>query len=95
MLTLRFHLDDTDEMNGALKVIAKSHSFGRLNATEIQILKSKEEAVLCDAKRGDCFLMKPLVVHSSSAGLEPRHRRVIHFEFSAEGLPNGLEFYGS
>jgi ectoine hydroxylase-related dioxygenase (phytanoyl-CoA dioxygenase family) len=95
MITLRFHLDDADETNGALKVIPKSHKFGRLNATEIEVLKSKGMVKFGKAKRGDCFLMKPLVVHSSSEGSEPRHRRVIHFEFSVAELPTGLEFYGS
>jgi ectoine hydroxylase-related dioxygenase (phytanoyl-CoA dioxygenase family) len=95
MLTLRFHLDDVDETNGALKVLPESHKCGRLNATEIEVLKSKEVVNFCNAKRGDCLLMKPLLVHSSSAASEPRHRRVVHFEFSAARLPNGLEFYGS
>jgi ectoine hydroxylase-related dioxygenase (phytanoyl-CoA dioxygenase family) len=95
MLTLRFHLDDADETNGALKVFANSHKFGRLTATEIANLKSKERVVLCEVKKGDCFLMKPLLVHSSSAGLNPSNRRVIHLEFSADNLPNGLQFYGS
>jgi ectoine hydroxylase-related dioxygenase (phytanoyl-CoA dioxygenase family) len=95
MITLRFHLDDADETNGALKVIPKSHKYGRLNATEIEVLKSKEMVKFGNAKRGDCFLMRPLLVHSSSAGSEPQHRRVIQFEFSLAELPNGLEFYGS
>jgi ectoine hydroxylase-related dioxygenase (phytanoyl-CoA dioxygenase family) len=95
MLTLRFHLDDADETNGALKVLAGTHKFGRLGATEIQNLKSKQTASLCNVKKGGCLLMKPLLVHSSSAGFQPKHRRVIHLEFSAEDLPNGLNFYGS
>lgn len=95
MLTLRFHLDDANETNGALKVLAGTHKFGRLGATEIQNLKSKQTVGLCKAEKGDCLLMKPLLVHSSSAGFQPKHRRVIHLEFSAENLPNGLRFYGS
>ena len=95
MLTLRFHLDDADETNGALKVLPETHKFGRLSATEIQNLKSKQTVSLCKTEKGDCLLMKPLLVHSSSAGLNPQHRRVIHLEFSAESLPKGLQFYGS
>jgi Phytanoyl-CoA dioxygenase (PhyH) len=95
MLTLRFHLDDADETNGALKVFASSHKFGRLTATEIANLKSKERVILCKVKKGDCLLMKPLLVHSSSAGSNPYNRRVIHLEFSADKLPNGLQFYGT
>lgn len=95
MLALRFHLDDTDETNGALKVLPATHKFGRLNATEIQNLKSKQSVRLCKAKKGDCLLMKPLLLHSSSAGTIPKNRRIIHLEFSADNLPNGLQFYGS
>ncbi|MCU0239119.1 MAG: phytanoyl-CoA dioxygenase family protein [Pyrinomonadaceae bacterium] len=95
MLTLRFHLDDADETNGALKILPKTHKFGRLNATKISELKSNNTATLCKVKKGDCLLMKPLVLHSSSAGLSPKNRRVIHLEFSADVLPNSLQFYGT
>ncbi|HXG84579.1 MAG TPA: phytanoyl-CoA dioxygenase family protein [Pyrinomonadaceae bacterium] len=94
-LTVRIHLDDADENNGALKVIPKSHRNGRLSSPEIQTFLKANKIELCRIKRGDAFLMKPLVLHSSSAGTSPKHRRVIHIEFSAENLPNGLQWYGS
>ncbi len=95
MLTLRFHLDKSAETNGALKVLTGSHKFGRLSATEIQKIKSNQLVHLCKTEKGDCLLMKPLLLHASSAGSDPKHRRVIHFEFSADDLPNGLTWYGS
>jgi ectoine hydroxylase-related dioxygenase (phytanoyl-CoA dioxygenase family) len=95
MLTLRFHLDDANETNGALKVIPKSHRNGRLSADEIKSLRQANETHLCSVKKGDCLIMRPLILHSSSAGSNPKNRRVIHFEFSAEELPNGLNWYGS
>jgi ectoine hydroxylase-related dioxygenase (phytanoyl-CoA dioxygenase family) len=95
MLAVRIHLDDADETNGALKVIPKSHKYGRLNSTEIQNLRKTNKAEVCRIKRGEAFLMRPLIVHSSSAGTNPKHRRVIHIEFSADVLPNSLEWYGS
>lgn len=95
MLTVRIHLDDADETNGALKVIPKSHTNGRLSSPQIQTVLKANKTELCRIKRGDAFLMKPLVLHSSSAGTSPKHRRVIHIEFSAENLPNGLEWYDS
>lgn len=95
MLTVRIHLDDADEANGALKVVPKSHKHGRLTASEIQEFLKANKAELCRIKRGDAFLMKPLVLHQSSAGTSPKHRRVIHIEFSADKLPGGLEWYGS
>ncbi len=95
MLAVRIHLDDTDETNGALKVIPNSHKSGRLSAADIQIMRRTNQIKICDAKRGEAFLMRPLLVHSSSAGTNPKHRRVIHIEFAAENLPNNLEWYGS
>jgi ectoine hydroxylase-related dioxygenase (phytanoyl-CoA dioxygenase family) len=92
MLTIRFHLDDADETNGALKVIAGSHK-NRLSSQQVAKLAKPE--TLCRASKGDVLLMRPLLVHSSSAGTNPKQRRVIHFEFSAENLPNKLEWYGS
>lgn len=95
MLAIRIHLDDADESNGTLKVLPSSHKSGRLSAPEIQNLKETDKIKLCEVERGSAFLMRPLLVHSSSSGTNPAHRRVIHIEFSAENLPNGLEWYGS
>lgn len=95
MLTLRFHLDDADESNGALKVIPKSHKNGRLSAAEIKLRRLANETLVCSVKKSDCLIMRPLILHSSSAAASPKNRRVIHFEFSADDLPNGLDWYGS
>ena len=95
MITLRFHLDDADESNGALKVIPGSHTKGRLSAAEIKSIREANESAICGVKQGDCLIMRPLILHSSSAGTNPQNRRVIHLEFSACDLPNGLKFYGS
>lgn len=95
MVTLRFHLDDADETNGALKVISKSHTNGRLSAAEIKSLREANESAVVSVKQGDCLIMRPLILHSSSAGTNPKNRRVVHLEFSAGDLPNNLEFYGS
>ncbi|MBK8466129.1 MAG: phytanoyl-CoA dioxygenase family protein [Chloracidobacterium sp.] len=93
MVTLRFHLDDTDETNGALKVIPGSQTKGRLSAKEIQAIRKGNEFVICSVKSGDCLAMHPLLLHSSTVSLQPRHRRIIHLEFSSAKLPDGLEWY--
>ncbi|HEX8370887.1 MAG TPA: phytanoyl-CoA dioxygenase family protein [Pyrinomonadaceae bacterium] len=92
MLTLRFHLDDADETNGALKVVADSHR-RRLSSAEVQ--KLPKPFAFCRASKGDVLLMRPLLVHASSAGTSPKNRRVVHLELAAENLPNDLEWYGS
>jgi ectoine hydroxylase-related dioxygenase (phytanoyl-CoA dioxygenase family) len=95
MVTLRFHLDDADETNGALKVIPKSYKSGRLSAEEIKSRRQANEMRLCSVKKGDCLIMRPLILHASSAGTNPQNRRVVHLEFAAGDLPNGLDWYGS
>jgi ectoine hydroxylase-related dioxygenase (phytanoyl-CoA dioxygenase family) len=95
MVTLRFHLDDADETNGALKVIPQSHRSGRLTAAQIKFARRANETRLCRVKKSDCLMMRPLILHSSAAGTEPKNRRVIHFECAREALPNGLDWYDS
>jgi ectoine hydroxylase-related dioxygenase (phytanoyl-CoA dioxygenase family) len=41
---------------------------------------------------GDVLLMRPLVIHASSAAETPQHRRVIHFDYANVGLAEGLEW---
>lgn len=95
MLTLRFHLDDTDAGNGALKVVPRSHRLGRLSAKEIAVQRTANETTVCSVKKGDCLIMRPLLLHSSSAGSQPKHRRIIHLEFSADELPQPLHWHES
>jgi len=92
MVTLRLHLDDCDESNGALKVIPGSHRLGRVDAGSIAQSRSKREEVTCSAHAGDALLMRPLLLHASSEATAPNHRRVIHLEYAACQLPVGLEW---
>jgi ectoine hydroxylase-related dioxygenase (phytanoyl-CoA dioxygenase family) len=92
MLALRLHLDDCDAANGPLRVIPRSHTGGRLSPTAIRAWRSQQAAVACLVPRGGALLMRPLLLHASSPALRPGHRRVIHLEFAAEGLPGGLQW---
>lgn len=92
MLALRLHFDCSGRDNGPLRVIPGSHRRGRLSAEEIQRLE-KERAVECTVPAGGALLMRPLLVHASSRCATPKPRRVIHLEFAASGLSNGLDWY--
>jgi len=46
MVTLRLHLDDCDESNGALKVISGSHRLGRLSSARIAELRAQREEIV-------------------------------------------------
>jgi ectoine hydroxylase-related dioxygenase (phytanoyl-CoA dioxygenase family) len=92
MLTVRIHLDRTDESNGALKVIPGSHRQGKLNNSEIERWK-QSSVISCNFEAGGILLMRPLLLHASSIATVPSHRRVIHLEYASLPLPSGLVWY--
>lgn len=100
MLTVRIHLDFTDESNGALRVIPGSHAYGKLTDVEIdaQAQRLRQEwkqlnPTSCNCEPGGILLMRPLLLHASSAATLPSHRRVIHLDYAGCNLPAGLEWY--
>ena len=92
MVTLRLHLDDCDESNGALRVIPGSHRQGRLDAASIAEARKLRDEVTCRVQAGDALLMRPLILHASSQAESPTHRRVIHLEYGTCRLPLGLDW---
>lgn len=90
MLTVRIHLDDADEENGALQVIAGTHRLGRLSAEQIATLREDRREILCAATAGDALLMRPLLLHASGRSTSDRPRRVLHIEYAGAELPGGL-----
>jgi len=93
MVTVRLHLDDCGDANGPLRVVPGSHVHGRLSAVDISALRARESEVHCTALRGDVILMRPLILHASSAATAPDHRRVLHIDYAIDGLPCGLEWF--
>ena len=91
MLAIRVHLDESHANNGPLRVLPGSHKFGWLD-DEIDDWKRKVSEVVCYVPVGGVVAMRPLLIHASSASIEPTHRRVIHIEFAFEDLPGGLEW---
>jgi ectoine hydroxylase-related dioxygenase (phytanoyl-CoA dioxygenase family) len=92
MVSIRLHLDDCPEENGALRVIAGSHASGKLDERLIQELAERSVAVTCAMRRGGALMMRPLLVHASSASSIPGHRRVVHFDYAAVELPSGMDW---
>ncbi len=87
-LTLRIHLDDTNEENGALKVIPGSHLKEVLRSEDVD----KRENVSVNVPAGGVMLMKPLLMHASSRTVNNSQRRVLHIEFSNKQLPEPLKW---
>jgi len=89
-LAIRLHLDDTPRFNGALRVLAGTHTLGRLSRSAVAELCDRLEATACSVPAGGAMLMSPLLLHASSRASSPCRRRVLHFEYSAASLPEGL-----
>ncbi|HEX8252909.1 MAG TPA: phytanoyl-CoA dioxygenase family protein [Thermoanaerobaculia bacterium] len=82
MLAIRVHLDACGIDNGPLRVIAGSHLRGKLSDDDLQQFVSDAETQELQVPRGGLLLMRPLLVHASSAARAPEHRRVLHIEFA-------------
>jgi ectoine hydroxylase-related dioxygenase (phytanoyl-CoA dioxygenase family) len=92
MVTIRLHLDDCDADNGALRVLPGSHLQGELDAEAIAAWSANQLPVTCEIAKGGALLMRPLLLHASTAAKNPSHRRVLHVEYAAVDLPNGLKW---
>lgn len=88
--TIRIHLDDTDEGNGALKVIPGSHLEGVSRPENID--HATVASVSCNVPAGGMMIMKPLLMHASGRTSNNKKRRVVHIEFSRAELPDGLNW---
>jgi len=89
ILAIRLHLDERGLDNGPLRVVPGSHRQGRLSAEQIASWP-KENSVTCIVPKGGALVMRPLLLHASSACTIPQSRRVIHLEFASADLPQGL-----
>lgn len=88
--TIRIHLDNTDENNGALRVIPGSHNKGVLRSGNL--IHEKGNEVCCRVPKGSIMIMKPLLLHASGRSLNDNKRRVIHIEFSNQQLHSPLNW---
>lgn len=88
--TIRIHLDETNEENGALKVIPGSHNKGIQRPEKIDWKKETQES--CCVPKGGIMIMKPLLLHSSGRTTNDKRRRVVHIEFSNALLPGQLQW---
>jgi ectoine hydroxylase-related dioxygenase (phytanoyl-CoA dioxygenase family) len=92
MLSVRIHLDDCDESNGVLRVLPRTHTLGRLTAQQISEQQRSVVSVSCVVRAGSVVLMRPLLLHASSAASKAAHRRVIHIDYASSQLGGGLRW---
>jgi hypothetical protein len=91
MITLRFSLDPCGADNGPLRVIPRTHH-GILDPTALDEKLRKGPVYQCTTAAGGIVIMRPLVLHASSAAKRVAHRRVLHIEFGPPELPGGLQW---
>ena len=92
MLSVRLHRDVCGEENGALRVLPRSHTRGKIPEEEIPTVRQHLPEEVCAVGLGGALLMRPLLLHASSPARVPGHRRVIHLDFASVGLPAGLRW---
>lgn len=88
--TIRIHLDDADDGNGALKVIPGSHLKQIYRPETIDWTTETEHT--CSVKAGGIMIMRPLLMHASNRTTNNKPRKVIHVELSNSELPQGIEW---
>lgn len=94
MLTMRVHLDPVDEDNAPLLVAKGSHRLGRIAEKDVPTVVANSAIHICTAMRGDIWLYSTPILHASAAAKKPSRRRVLQLDYSADSLPNGLEWAG-
>jgi Phytanoyl-CoA dioxygenase (PhyH) len=81
LVAIRVHLDENTQKNGPLQVIPGSH----------RSQESSAPRVTCFVKERGALVMRPKLLHASSK-LEEGKRRVLHFLYGPDKLPNGAEW---
>jgi hypothetical protein len=92
LVVARVHVDDCGSESGALRIVPRSHRFGRLSAPEGEMLRARGGEVLCEVARGGVLLMRPLLLHASARTSTAAPRRVIHFVFGPTELREELSW---
>jgi Phytanoyl-CoA dioxygenase (PhyH) len=81
LVAIRVHLDENTQKNGPLQVIPGSH----------RSQESSAPRVTCLVKERGALVMRPKLLHASSK-LAEGTRRVLHFLYGPDQLPNGAEW---
>lgn len=90
MLAVRLHLDESNELNGPLRVVPGSHRQGILAESEATSLRESTGEQTLTTEQGGVVLMRPLLLHASSKSQTEQPRRVLRFVFAEPRLPMGL-----
>ena len=94
MVTLRVHLDAVDADNAPLRIALGSHLLGPISDNRMAGTVSACRQWSCLAKAGDIWAYATSILHASARAGDPRQRRVLQIDYSANALPHGLRWRG-
>lgn len=95
MITIRLHLDPVGKDNGPLLFVSGSHRMGMVPAGEVAQVAARCGAETSLASAGDAWAYATLILHASQASVGNCRRRVLHVDYAAEMLPDGLAWLGT
>jgi ectoine hydroxylase-related dioxygenase (phytanoyl-CoA dioxygenase family) len=90
LVALRIHLDECKISSGPLRVLKASHKLRRVPHEQCAAFAASHVEQVVTGGMGSALLMRPLVIHASSKAIAAERRRVLHLEFAAAELPDGL-----
>ena len=93
LVALRIHLDECNISSGPLRVLKASHKLGRVPHEQCAALAASHEEQVVMGEMGSALLMRPLLIHASSKATSRQPRRVLHLEFAAFELAQGLQWH--
>lgn len=94
MVTLRIHLDPVVAENAPLLIAPGSHRLGRISEGDIGDVVDRFGSYACLAERGDIWVYATPIVHASAASTRLTGRRVLHVDYCAAQLADGLDWAG-
>ena len=92
LVVVRVHIDDCPVESGALRVVPHSHTAGRVDPDQAEVLRQHHGETAIPVARGGVLVMRPLILHASSKASSLAPRRVLHFVFGPPQLPLGLQW---
>lgn len=92
LLAVRVDLDGSDGARGGLHVVPGSHARGIVAVEASAAPGGTAEPVAVAVPAGGVLCMRPLLLHRSARAEHAAHRRIVHLEFAARPLPEGLAF---
>jgi hypothetical protein len=95
MRFVRVHLDDCNEMNGAMEIARGSEAAGAVSDRDAAEVATRYPAEVCAAQRGDIQILPMLVLHRSRPARSDAPRRVLRLDYALAEAPEPLAWHSA